>query len=78
MRLTPCEGEFVKVSQNLIVQARAQLGGGLGLILMMILMVIRKASIFKKDFELNYGWVGIKSLLLFYSNVYICNIFGPF
>ena len=29
VRLTPCEGELVQVSQNLIVQARAQLGGGI-------------------------------------------------
>ena len=45
------------------------------MILMVIMMVIRKASIFFNDFVINYGWVGIKSLILlgdiFDSNVYI-------
>ena len=36
VRVTPCEGEFVEVAQDLIVQARTQLKGRLSLIIMMI------------------------------------------
>ena len=44
---------------------------------MVIIMVIRKVYISFKDFELNYRWLGIKSLILL-GDVYDSNVYVAF